>query len=142
MNDLPTDNALRDRIFTIEVPGYNTEEKVKIVKDFIIPKTTKNINLQANSFCMSDSVIKYLIEKVSNTSDKGIRTIEKTINNILNKLYFIVNHQDPNGNLTNFKISFNLNIYLTYPINIDIDIIDKLVKNKESSSSIISSMYL
>ena len=43
MNELPTDSALRDRIYTIEVPGYQLEDKICIVIDYLFPKALKNI---------------------------------------------------------------------------------------------------
>ena len=38
MNQLPTDSALKDRIYSIEVPGYSTKDKVQIVCKYLFPK--------------------------------------------------------------------------------------------------------
>ena len=48
MNELPTDSALRDRLFVINVPAYSNKEKVHILRDFVIPKMLKNIGI----FCI------------------------------------------------------------------------------------------
>ena len=37
MNSLPVDSALKDRLFIIELEGYNLEEKINIMKKFVIP---------------------------------------------------------------------------------------------------------
>ena len=137
MNNLPDDSALRDRLFTIEVPGYNTKEKIKIVKDYIIPKSLKNINIIKDSINISEENIKYIINKVtSGSSEKGIRTIEKNINDIINKINFIYKHQDENGSLQKFNMSFDFGFKVTYPIEIDKKIIDKLIKDKEINTNL------
>ena len=141
MNKIPTDNALRDRIFTIEVPGYNTNEKINIVRDFILPKTLKNINANNGDILISDIVIKYIINKVSTKNDKGIRTIEKTINDIVNKINFIQKHQDDNGSLKRFNMDFDFGVLVSYPFQLSKDNVDKLVEDIEINVSL-EMMYI
>jgi ATP-dependent Lon protease len=124
MNELPTDSALRDRIYTIEVPGYEFEEKISIVIDYLFPKALKNINTSVDSIKISKNIAKYLIEKVSSSDEKGIRTLEKTVNNIVTKLDFVIKHQDKTGNLKGFNMSFNIGKFVKYPISLTEQIIN------------------
>ena len=127
MNELPRDSALRDRIYTIEVPGYKFEDKILIIIDYLFPKALKNINTSIDSVKITKNTAKYLIEKISSNEDKGIRTLEKTINNIVTKLDFIVKHQDKSGNLKGFNMSFNIGKFIKYPITLTDEIINILI---------------
>ena len=126
MNKLPNDIALRDRIYTIEVPGYSEEEKIQIILNFLLPRALKNINIQTNWVKISNEVAKYIIQKVSLPNETGIRTLEKSINNIISKIDFLIKHQDKKGKLTGFNISFKLNKFISYPITLTKDLIDIL----------------
>ncbi len=128
MNELPTDSALRDRIYTIEVPGYEFEEKISIVIDYLFPKALKNINTSVDSIKISKNIAKYLIEKVSSSDEKGIRTLEKTVNNIVTKLDFVIKHQDKTGNLKGFNMSFNIGKFVKYPISLTEQIINTFLE--------------
>ena len=127
MNELPRDSALRDRIYTIEVPGYKFEDKILIIIDYLFPKALKNINNSIDSVKITKNTAKYLIEKISSNEDEGIRTLEKTINNIVTKLDFIVKHQDKSGNLKGFNMSFNIGKFIKYPITLTDEIINILI---------------
>ena len=127
MNELPRDSALRDRIYTIEVPGYKFEDKILIIIDYLFPKALKNINTSIDSVKITKNTAKYLIEKISSNEDEGIRTLEKTINNIVTKLDFIVKHQDKSGNLKGFNMSFNIGKFIKYPITLTDEIINILI---------------
>ena len=127
MNELPRDSALRDRIYTIEVPGYKFEDKILIIIDYLFPKALKNINTSIDSVKITKNTAKYLIEKISSNEDKGIRTLEKTVNNIVTKLDFIVKHQDKSGNLKRFNMSFNIGKFIKYPITLTDEIINILI---------------
>ena len=127
MNELPKDSALRDRIYTIEVPGYKFEDKILIIIDYLFPKALKNINTSIDSVKISKNTAKYLIEKISSNEDKGIRTLEKNVNNIVTKLDFIIKHQDKSGNLKGFNMSFNIGKFIKYPITLTDQIINILI---------------
>lgn len=130
MNELPTDSALRDRISVIEVPGYQLEDKICIITDYLFPKALKNINTSENFIKISNKVAKYIIQKDENwETDEGIRTLEKAINNIVSKIDFIIKHQDKKGKLTGFNMSFDMKKILKYPVILTEEMIDILLKN-------------
>ena len=54
MNEFPEDSALKDRIYSIEVPGYSTKDKVQIVCKYLFPKYLKNINRKSKDIIIKE----------------------------------------------------------------------------------------
>lgn len=127
MNELPTDSALRDRIYTVNVPGYSLEDKICIIKDFLFPKALKNINTPEDSIIVKDDIAKIIIEKVSSEDDEGVRSIDKCVNNIVTKIDFLVKHQDKKGKLKGFNMSFDIGKVIKYPLILSGEIIEILI---------------
>jgi ATP-dependent Lon protease len=132
MNSIPCDSALADRWWVIKVPGYTVSEKVQIIQEYLLPKALKNISKTPKDVIIDKNTCKYLIERVCKKDDKGVRTIEKSIADIINKISFVIIHQDANGRLP-FSTTFKIHKKLSYPVNITTDILDNLVTNKEIS---------
>jgi ATP-dependent Lon protease len=127
MNSYPKDSALRDRMYTVEIPGYEVEDKIQIIKNYLIPRSLKNTNIPKNSIRVSDKVTKYLIQKTTSPEDKGVRMIENVINEMISKIDFIVKHQDKKGTLKGFDMSFGLGKFVKYPLTITNNIVDTLL---------------
>lgn len=129
MNELPSDSALRDRIYTIEVPGYKLEDKICIVTDYLFPKALKNINVPENSIVVSPTVAEYLIKQTPNWENcTGVRLIEQAVTNIVSKIDFLVKHQDNNGQLKGFDISFDIGKAIKYPVTLTCTMIKIMYK--------------
>jgi ATP-dependent Lon protease len=141
MNKLPEDDALKDRIFSIEVPGYNYEDKCQIIQNYLIPKALKNSNIPKGSITISDKATRYLISKVCDPFDKGVRTVDKAIDDIMKKINFIIKHQDETGKLIGFNVSFKLGHKLTLPLNITESLLTKFIEDKNISTTFMS-MYM
>ena len=140
MNKIPEDDALADRWWIIKIDGYTKSEKSEIIEKYLIPKALKNADMAENSIVFDRDVIKYLIDKVCKSGEKGVRTVEKFIADIVNKINFVVVHQDENGVLP-FKTTFKVGKKLVYPIHLDKSILDKLTTNKELDT-VLNMMYL
>ena len=80
MNSLPEDSALKDRIYSIKVPGYSVEDKIQIVCKYLFPKYLKNIARKYNDIIVSEKVASYLI--------KNYTDIKKIYNYTIKILYF------------------------------------------------------
>lgn len=143
MNSLPEDSALRDRIFSIEIPGYTRKDKVRIIRDYLLPKALKNGDMKAQDVQIDEDTSEYLVKKVCEQSDKGVRTIEKAIGDIMNKIRFIVTHQDKKGKLP-FKVSFDPGEKLKYPITINKKLVDTFIEDKklDKTTEKMLSMYI
>lgn len=126
MNMFPVDSALRDRLYIIELDGYNVDEKVNILRNFVLPKLLKNIGLDKFAVQINEDITKSLIEKYDKDT-KGIRNIENLVKDIISKINFLVKNYD---NLDYYKcLSFTSRNKLEYPVTITQDLLDDLLKN-------------
>ena len=134
MNEKPRDSALRDRVFFLEIPGYSLQDKLHIVKDYLLPNSLQNLKLQTTDIVLSDAVVKHLIYLTSE-NEQGIRTLKQAIQIIVSKLAFLQHCQQ------DVPVSFSLpsKYYpITFPIELNTDAIERLLKDfrKERNSSI------
>lgn len=138
MNNIPDDQALADRWWIINVEGYTLDEKVNIIKQYILPKALENINIR--EVTIEDCDIKYLIKKICKEDDKGVRTIQKCIADLTNKIHFILTHQDENGKLP-FSTTFKLSNKLELPLVLNKKLLDIFISNRELNN-MMNLMYL
>ena len=75
---------LKDRMYTIDIPGYNVNDKIQICEKHLIPAIEKDIGIKENDFILSRPVLKYLIEKTK--YEEGVRNLKRNIETIYNKL--------------------------------------------------------
>lgn len=127
MNNYPSDSALSDRIYTIEVFGYQLKDKICIVMDYLFPKSLKNINTPEDAIVVSDKIAEYLITEYTDwKNDEGVRSLEKIVNDIVSKIDFLVKHQDKSGRLKGLNVSFNPGKSVKYPVALTKDLINIL----------------
>ena len=140
MNSKPKDAALADRWWIIEVPGYNLSEKITIVQNYLLPKILKSLSLSSKDVTIDTHTCEYFIKRVCKDRDKGVRTIQKSVGDIINKINFLVTHQDSKGKLP-FSTTFKMKKKLNYPVKLTNQILDKLVASKELNM-MLNMMYL
>ena len=75
---------LLDRMEIIEVSGYIEDEKLNIVKKYLLPKQIKEHALKYNFIKMDDEVIRDVID--SYTREAGVRNLERKIAQICRKV--------------------------------------------------------
>ena len=75
---------------------------------------------------------------MSSDEDKGVRTLEKAVKDIVNKINFMVHNQDENGKLIGFSMSFSISKKLSYPLELTKEMIDLFCKAKEMDNKILS----
>lgn len=72
---------LRDRMIVINVNGYNTEEKIILARDYIIPEILKQYNLNKGDIIFSEDLIKHIINDIE--KEDGVRNLKRAINDIV-----------------------------------------------------------
>ncbi len=76
--------ALRDRMEIIELSGYVDEEKLKIARQFLIPRQIKENGIKKDDFNISDDALLNLINQY--TREAGLRNLEREIANLCRKI--------------------------------------------------------
>ncbi len=69
--------ALRDRMETLELPGYSEDQKMMIAKEFIIPKQITEHGLTPEHIEFQNEAIQVIIS--SYTREAGVRNLEREI---------------------------------------------------------------
>jgi len=134
MNDPPKDQALADRWWLINLEGYSTTDKVKIAKNYIMPKLLKNIGLKKDSVAFD---YEYIIKNYCTESEKGVRSLERILADLVNKVYFNSIHKN-NSIETSFNIENDENNPEVSNKNVDV-----LLKNINTNINVsLSMMYL
>jgi len=76
--------ALLDRMEVLELPGYTEPEKVKIARQFLIPRQLSEHGLQDSKVEIADSAVHGIIRNY--TREAGVRNIERELASICRKI--------------------------------------------------------
>jgi ATP-dependent Lon protease len=69
--------ALKDRMETLELPGYSEDQKMMIAKEFLIPKQINEHGLSSEFIEFQDAALQMIIS--SYTREAGVRNLEREI---------------------------------------------------------------
>ena len=75
--------AVLDRLEPLMMPSYSDEEKIKIGRDYVLPKIMRESNMPDGAIGISSDVWPKIVRPLG--FDGGIRTLERTINNMVRK---------------------------------------------------------
>ena len=76
----PIHPALKDRLEIIELPGYTSEDKIKIAEKFLIPKQLEAHGLTPEQLTLQSDAIENVVSAY--TRESGVRNLEREIANI------------------------------------------------------------
>jgi ATP-dependent Lon protease len=76
--------ALRDRMEIIELSGYIDEEKLKIARQYLIPRQIKENGIREEDFNITDEAILGIINQY--TREAGLRNLEREIAHLCRKI--------------------------------------------------------
>lgn len=130
------DPILLDRIKEIQIKAYTTNDKINIVKNFIIPEISKNIGFDDCKITFNKKLIEYMIDEYTN--EAGVRNIKRKIEEIFMNLNLDKIYKRNKFNKNKKKISItkkDINSILSKPSSDNTEI------HKESSVGIINGLY-
>ncbi|MBN2107314.1 MAG: endopeptidase La [Deltaproteobacteria bacterium] len=106
----PIMSALKDRMEIIELSGYTDEEKLKIARQFIIPRQLEENGISDEYIKFSDEAILAVVHQY--TAEAGLRNLEREIGTVCRKVARAV----AEGSTSEQKITkSNINKYLGVP---------------------------
>ncbi len=76
--------ALRDRMEIIQLSGYTEDEKLKISKQYLLPKQIKENGISDKHIEVTDDALKYTIEHY--TREAGLRNLERLVGTLCRKV--------------------------------------------------------
>ena len=118
---------LLDRLLNIRTKGFNTDDKIVIANEYLIPNILKLLGMEKDIVDVPNNIIKHIIEKYTN--EEGVRTLKKCLELIYSKLNVLI--------LTDGTDIFSYDIKLDkFPVIIDEKITDVFLEelfNKEIS---------
>ncbi len=75
--------AVLDRLEPLMMPSYSDEEKITIGRDYVLPKILRESGLTESAISISPEIWPKVVRPLG--FDGGIRTLERTINNMVRK---------------------------------------------------------
>ena len=76
--------ALRDRMEIIQLSGYTEDEKLKIAKQYLVSKQTKENGITDKHIEVTDEALKFTIENY--TREAGLRNLERLVGTLCRKV--------------------------------------------------------
>jgi len=113
---------LKDRMYTIDIPGYEKKEKIIIARDYLIPVMNKDFNI--SDLIWTDEILDYIIEKTE--PESGVRNFKRKLETIFSKI-----------NLLRISSPEKIN----FPFTITKSLIDEFIETKKSEHTYLN-MYL
>jgi ATP-dependent Lon protease len=74
---------LRDRMYVIDVNGYDKPDKLVIVRNYLLPNILKEFHLEEN-ILMDDASIEYLIDITD--QEEGVRNLKRNLETLISKI--------------------------------------------------------
>ena len=106
----PIPPALKDRMEVINLAGYTSEEKLKIAKQFLVPRQLEENGITKETLSLSDEALLRIISQY--TKEAGVRNLEREIASVCRKVARKIAEEEKGP----FQVSgINLHKYLGPP---------------------------
>lgn len=102
---------LKDRMYVINTKGYNTKDKIKICRDYILPELYDIYLFKSDEIIINDDILEYITEKYTN-KEEGVRNLKRCIESIISKIniYYLTGEtKDLNFKIKDFKLPYIVN---------------------------------
>jgi len=129
-NDITKINPiLKDRLTIVKFEGYNIDEKIIILKKYLLEEIIKNVGLSMDDFTFHNEIFHYIINKYTE-NEEGMRNTKR----VFEELFLRINLLKLLNDKKNKNVHKNMNIdykidNLEFPIELNKKNIDILLKN-------------
>lgn len=124
---------LRDRMYNVEIHGFDTKQKLAIAEQYLLPGALREVNL-FEKVAISKDILTHVIENYTG-EEKGVRELKRCIQTIISKLNLLRFYNDPKR--VPFAISgFGL------PFTVKREHVDLLLHKKPGPSDSVRHMYM
>ena len=124
---------LKDRLTIIKFEGYTIDEKIIILKEYLLDEIIKNVGLMKEDVIFNETIFHYIITKYTG-NEEGMRNTKRIFEELLLQINLIkllnddINKQKYKNIHKNLTINYNI-IELKFPLQLNEKIIDDLLKN-------------
>lgn len=108
-NNEKVNPILRDRMYTIQVEGFNLKEKLVIAEQYLIQSALREVNLY-EKIGINKEILTQVIENFTG-EEKGVRELKRCIQTIVSKMNMLRFYNDPTKvpfSIPNFSLPFTL----------------------------------
>jgi len=128
---------LRDRMYRIQVPGYQKKQKQIISSKHLMPKIRKEVAFDEGDVIIPEDTIDYIVDEYTN-KEEGVRNLKRCIEIIHTKLnLYRLMKPDTNlfGKTSTLKVEF--------PFTVTRDIVKDLIKREDNGMrAIMNTLYV
>jgi ATP-dependent Lon protease len=129
---------LKDRMYRIEIKGYETKDKVVIAKNYLLPKIREMVAFTETDVVIPDETIEYIASnKQFSQDEKGVRNLKRCLEIIYTNLnlFRIIDRQ-------NELFSKEINLKVEFPYTVTKKDADLLIKDDEAINNTFLNMYI
>lgn len=133
-NDVSKVNPiLLDRMINISTKGFKLDDKMKISKEYLIPRLMKEYNMPPTDITFTDPCIKEIVSHYTN-NEEGVRNLRRCLELLISK----VNVLKLTGSTDLLECDISK---LELPITINTDLLKKMIIKQEHFDESIAHLY-
>ena len=128
---------LRDRMYRIQVPGYQKKQKQIISSKHLMPKIRSEVAFDEGDVIIPEDTIDYLVDEYTN-KEEGVRNLKRCIEIIHTKLN-LYRLMKPDTNLFGKENTLKVE----FPFTVTRDVVKQLIKREDNGMrEIMNSLYV
>ena len=122
---------LKDRMITIKASGYTLKDKMSISQSYMLPEMLNTFAFKEGELIFDNEVLSYIVSLCD--EEKGVRNFKRALEEILSQINLHRLLKKPVGTDTK---------ELQFPLNVSIELVDKLLTKKKEDDWPAKSMYI
>jgi ATP-dependent Lon protease len=123
---------LKDRMYNIQVNGFNLKEKTIIAEQYLLPAALKDLNLY-EKVSIPTEIVRYVIENHTG-GEPGVREMKRAFQTIISKINLLRFYNDSKA------VPFSIKEF-RLPFTVTKDHVEVFIKRKPSTDPSIAHLY-